>query len=71
MILEAVLESNIENGLGKDTNQIIIEPIIKRRGDDMCNTDTLNMARTSDGMSTGDKKGYYSRVPIEMWDRRA
>ena len=51
------LESNTENGLVQEANQIILEPIIKRRGDDMCNTDTLNMARTSDWMRTGNKKG--------------
>ena len=37
----------------------------------MWNTDTEKMARTSNEMRTDDIKGYNSRVPINMWDRRA
>ena len=37
----------------------------------MWKLDTTNMAHMSDDMSTYNPKGGESRVPIEMWYRRA
>ena len=37
----------------------------------MWKLDTANVVQTSDGMSIYNQKGYYSRVPIEIWYMRA
>ena len=70
VILEAVLKSKSENGLGQEEIQSLLEPRIKRRGDYLWKLDTSKIAQTSDEMRKYDPKGDESRVPIEMWDRR-
>ena len=66
VILETVLKSKSENGLGQDSTQSLLESIRKQKGDDLWNPDTAKMARTIDEMKTDNTKGDYSRVLIKM-----
>ena len=71
VILEAVLKSKSGYVLGQEATQILLESTRKQREDDMWNLETANMDRTRNKMRTYKPKGDESRVPIDMWGRRA
>ena len=71
VIFEVVLNSKTEDGLDQDATQSLLEPVRKRRGDNMWKPDTENMDRTINETRTDKPKGDDSRLPIYIWDMRA
>ena len=71
MILEAVLQAQLDRSSVHMEWKILVEARRKRRGDNLLKTGRNKEGQMECKLNIDAKKGDDSRVPVEIWDRRA
>ena len=71
MILDTLIQAKKDQAIGKGDWYILVDNRRKRRRKDLSKPERKKKRRREKDLKTYDQKGDDSRVPVEMWDRRA
>ena len=71
VILEAVLQTGTDKSIGQGYQEILLDKRRKSRGEDLLKHERIKGGWVEEELNTYAQKGDYSRVPFEIWDRRA
>ena len=71
VVFKAVLKTGPDQVIGQGDREIVVDKIRKRKGEDMLKPVSTKEGRVEEEIKTDAQKVDDSRVPVEIWDRRA